>query len=99
VTPLVIAILLAAGLLALLPTRRLATRTDDRWIVAGWYVALWATLVALALIPSLRRFAIPVALVLAIGPWLTLRAGIERLLGRPPRDVRPPPRNVTPPDP
>ena len=98
VTPALIAIVLGTALLALLPTRRLAQRTEDRWIVLAYYLALWMLIAAVALVPGARRLAIPLALLLAILPWLTIRAGLDRLLGRPARVRRPPPRNVTPPD-
>jgi hypothetical protein len=97
-TPFLIAIVLGAGLLALVPTMQLARRTDDRWVLTGYFIGLWLILAALAAVPPVRRFAIPLAIILAIAPWLTLRAGIDRLLGRRPRERRRPPRNVTPPD-
>ena len=94
--PLVITILLGTGLLALLPTRRLSQRSSEGWLVALYYLALWALLLLVIAVPPLRRLAIPVLLLLAIAPWLSLPEGIEsvrrRLAGR-----RPPPRNVTPP--
>jgi hypothetical protein len=97
-TPFLIAVVLGAGLLALLPTMQLARRTSDRSVLTGYLVALWLTLAVVAAAPGLRRFAIPLAIILAIAPWLTLRAGLERLLRRRARPRRPPPRNVTPPD-
>lgn len=97
-TPILIAIVLGTGLLALLPTLRLARRTADGWMLAVYFATLWLTFAAVAGVPGLRRITIPLAIVLAIAPWLTIRAGIDRLLGRPPSERRPPPRNVTPPD-
>lgn len=104
-TPTLIALVLGTGLLALLPVRRLAERTPDRLLVTLYFVTLWIVLAAAIALPSMRRLAIPLALLLAIAPWVTLRDGIDRLLGRPrrerrgpPRNVTPPPRNVTPPD-
>jgi hypothetical protein len=90
-------ILFAAALVALLPTRRLAERTGDRGILVAYYVAMWLLIAGVVLVPGVRRIGIPIALVLAIAPWVTLRDGVDRLLGRPPREVRRPPRNVTPP--
>jgi hypothetical protein len=98
VTPALIAIILATGLLALLPTSRLAQRSAGPWLVATWYLATWVLLVALFLAPGLARVAIPLLVVLVVGPWIDVRAGIDRLLGRPARVRRPPPRNVTPPE-
>jgi len=98
VTPALIAIVLGTGLLALIPTRRLAQGSAGSWLIATYYLAVWLLLIAAVMAPGVRRLALPVLLVLAIAPWLTLRAGLERLLRRPPRERRPPPRNVTPPD-
>jgi hypothetical protein len=98
VTPALIAVLLATGLLALLPTWRLAQRSTGPWLVATWYLATWVLLVGLFLAPGLARLTIPLLLVLAAAPWIDVRAGVDRLLGRPPRVRRPPPRNVTPPE-
>jgi hypothetical protein len=97
VTPTVIALVLGTGLLALLPVRRLAERTPDRLAVTLYFVTLWIVLAAAIALPPTRRLAIPLALVLAIAPWVTLREGIDRLLGRRLGERRPPPRNVTPP--
>jgi hypothetical protein len=96
--PVLIAVVLLTGLLALLPTMRLARRTTDRAVLTLYLVALWVTLAVVAGVPGARRFAAPLAIALAIAPWITLRSGIDRLLGRSSRDRRPPPRNVTPPD-
>jgi hypothetical protein len=98
VTPALIAIVLATGLLALVPTWRLAKRSTSLGVVASWYVATWVLLAGLVVVPGLARIAIPLLVVLAIAPWIDVRAGIDRLLGRPARVRRPPPRNVTPPD-
>ena len=97
-TPLLITIVLGTGLLALLPTRRLAERTRDPWALGGYFVVLWLTLAVVLAVPALRRLAIPLAVVLAVAPFLTLRAGIDRVLGRRSAPVRPRPRNVTPRD-
>ena len=97
-TPLLIAIVLVTGLLALVPTWRLAQRSASRWLVTGWYLATWALLVGLVLVPPLRRIAVPLLVVLAVAPWIDVRGAIDRLLGRPRRLRRPPPRNVTPPE-
>jgi hypothetical protein len=96
VTPALIAMVLGTGLLALIPVTRLARRDVDRWVVAIYYVALWLLLLAAALVPGVRRLAIPALLVLAVVPWLSVPAAVARLLGRGGR--RQPPRNVTPPE-
>jgi hypothetical protein len=96
VTPALVALVLGTGLLALIPTRRLARTTTDRWVIAAYYVVVWLLLVGAVLAPGLRRLAVPLLLVLAIAPWLSLRGAWDRLVGR--RGSRPPPRNVTPPD-
>ena len=97
-TPILIAIVLGTGLLALLPTRRLAERTRDLWLVGGYFVVLWVTLAVIVAVPTLRRLAIPLAVALSVAPFVTLRGSINRLLGRRSAATAPPPRNVTPPD-
>jgi hypothetical protein len=98
----VLAIVLAA--LVLIPTRRL--------YLAGWRgPALWAYFVIVVglglLIAELRapaRFLVPILVVAYLAPFVTARAGIDRLLGRggPGGSVGggrgDEPRNVTPPD-
>ncbi len=97
-TPALIALVLATGLLALVPTRRLAQRSASLGLVTGWYLSTFALLAGLELVPPLARVAIPLLLVLVVAPWIDVRAGIDRLLGRPAKVRRPPPRNVTPPE-
>jgi hypothetical protein len=98
VTPALIVLVLVTGLLALVPVWRLAKRSTSVGLITGWYLATWAVLAGLVVAPALARIAIPVLVVLVVAPWIDVRAGIDRLLGRPTRTRRPPPRNVTPPD-
>ena len=97
--PLVIAVLLGTGLVALLPTRRLAERAHSSWIVLIYLPGVLA--------PAARgrrraRSAAPGHS--AHDPpgdrFRSSRSGPASTgcFGRPPRDVPPPPRNVTPPD-
>ncbi len=95
-TPELIAVVLGTGLLALVPARRVAERPAAGWTVAAWWVALWLTLIAVIAAPPLRRLAIPLAVVLVVGPWLAIPAPLARLLGGCRRPA--PPRNVTPPE-
>jgi hypothetical protein len=98
VTPALIALVLATGLLALVPTWRLARRSSSLGLVTGWYLVTWALLAGLVVAPGLARIAIPLLVVLVVAPWMDVRAAIGRLLGRPARVRRPAPRNVTPPE-
>ena len=98
VTPALVGLVLAAGLLALVPVRRLAQRSGSLGLVSGWYLATWALLVGPVLVPPLARIAIPLLVVLVVAPWIDVRAGVDRLLGRRGKARRPPPRNVTPPE-
>jgi hypothetical protein len=94
-SPALLAIVLLTGLLALVPTRRVQLAGWSQTAVAVYFVALWAGSVAIAWAPGTARFLVPIVLVVYLAPFVTLRAGVDRLLGRP----RPPaPRNVTPPD-
>ena len=89
-----LAVLLA--ILAFIPTRRLAARGASGMMVAGYFLSLWLLSLAIVAVPGRSRLLVPVVVILAIVPFVTLRAGLDRLLGRPVREVRPPPRNVTP---
>ncbi len=93
---LLVAILLAA--IAVIPTRRLAIRGASNLVIAAYFVALWVSALAIVGAPGRSRLLVPVIVVLAIVPFVTLREGLDRLLGRAPREVESPPRNVTPPD-
>jgi len=98
VPPVLVAAILVIAFLALIPTRHLFQRGASSGLVAGYFLALWLLgLVALAT-PGRARLFVPVILVLAIVPYLHIREGIDRLLGRPPRPRRPPIKNVTPPE-
>jgi hypothetical protein len=93
--PALLAIVLATGLLALVPTRRVFLAGWSQAAVAAYFLALWVGSAAIALAPGGARFLVPIVLVAYLAPFVTLRAGVDRLLGRP----RPPaPRNVTPQD-
>ncbi len=89
-----LAVLLA--ILAFIPARRLAVRGASGVTVAGYFLCLWLLSLAIVAVPGRSRLLVPVVVILAIVPFVTLRAGLDRLLGRPVREVRPPPRNVTP---
>jgi hypothetical protein len=93
---LLVAILLAV--IAVIPTRRLAIRGASNLVIAAYFAALWLSALAIVAAPGRSRILVPVVVVLAIVPFVTLRDGLDRLMGRPPREVSPPPRNVTPPD-
>lgn len=90
----VLAALLA--LLAVVPTRRLAVRGASNVTVAGYFLVLWLLSLAIVAVPGRSRLLVPVVVILSIVPFVTFRDGLDRLLGRPVREVRPPPRNVTP---
>lgn len=89
-----LAVLLA--ILAFIPARRLAARGASGMMVAGYFLGLWLLTLAIVAVPGRSRLLVPVVVILAIVPFVTFRAGLDRLFGRPPREVRPPPRNVTP---
>jgi hypothetical protein len=93
------ALALLLAILAFIPARRLAVRGASGVTVAGYFLALWLLSLAIVALPGRSRLLVPVVVILAIVPFVTLRAGLDRLLGRPVREVRPPPRNVTPTDP
>lgn len=96
--PALVAAILVLALLALIPTRRLFQRGASASFVAGYFFALWLIGLVIVATQGRARILVPVMIVLAVVPYLHLREGIDRVLGRPPRPTRPPIKNVTPPD-
>jgi hypothetical protein len=93
---------LAVALLVLVPTRRLQLAGWRRDVLTGYFAAVWLLGVVVAIVPVPARFLVPILLVAYLAPFITVRAGIDRLLGgrrRSPTGAasRPPMKNVTPP--
>ncbi len=90
---------LVLALLALLPTRRLhLAGWPTSWLTA-YYVGLLVLALLVAELRGPTRFLVPILFVVYIAPFVTVRDGLTKLLGRPPASgTRPPPRDVTPPD-
>lgn len=102
------------ALLVLIPTRRLQLAGWRRESLTTYFLAVWLLGAVVAAIPGPARFLVPFLIVAYLAPFVTLRDGLDRLMGRPPRSggsaggrVEPPdgapdePRpmkNVTPPD-
>jgi hypothetical protein len=102
-SPVILAIGLVIAGLVLIPTRRLQLGGWSRDALTTYFVVVWLLGVTVALIPAPTRFLLPVLLIAYLAPFVTLRAGLARLLGRPVRRPpaepdRPPIKNVTPPD-
>jgi hypothetical protein len=96
--PAILAIVLVLGLLALIPTRRLARLGWSTNTIGGYFLVLWVLGCIAALAPGGGRLLVPVVLIVWIAPFVTWREGLDRLRGRPRDDPGRPPRNVTPPD-
>jgi hypothetical protein len=93
--PFVIAIVLIAGLVALVPGRRLHLAGASIEVIATWVAASWLVGIVVFLAPGLARVTIPLLIVLVLIPF-----ALPGLLGRlfPRRGPsRPPMKNVTPP--
>jgi hypothetical protein len=86
-----LALVLVIGLLALVPTRRLHRFGWSAGTVGVYFVALWI-LGVVAASGGPGRILVPVLLVAWLAPFVTVRDGLDRLLGR--RSAAP--RNVTP---
>jgi hypothetical protein len=95
--PAFLALVLVTGFLALVPARRLYLGGQPTAIVAIYFLAVW--LLGIAAVEARGRFFVPLVLILYIVPFITWRAGLERLFGRSTDRVSArTPRNVTPPD-
>ena len=111
-SPTTLLLVLLVALLVLLPTRRLQLAGWKRENLTLYFLVVWALGALVAAVPAPARFLIPILLVAYLAPFVTLRDGINRLLGRPPSsgdsvggsgtdgqlDGRPPIKDVTPPE-
>jgi len=102
-SPLTIALVGLVALLVLIPTRRLQLAGFRREWLTTYFLSLWLLGALVAAMPAPARFLVPILLVAYLAPFLTLRDGLDRLLGRPRRGGgavarRPPVKDVTPPE-
>ncbi len=109
-SPTAIALAGLVALLVLIPTRRLQLAGWRRESLTTYFLAVWLLGAAVAALPSPARFLIPLLLVAYLAPFVTVRDGLNRLLGRPGGggtggggdgerlDERPPVKDVTPPE-
>lgn len=94
------------ALLVLIPTRRLMLAGWSREALAAYFLGVWLLGAAVAFVRGPATFLVPILLVAYLAPFVTLRDGIDRLLGRPrspsgPIDGPPeaqPMKDVTPPE-
>lgn len=92
---------LVVGLVVLVPTRRLQLAGWGRDALMAYFIAVWLLGVVVAMVPVPARFLVPILLVAYLAPFITVRDGIDRLLGGRRRNWtrepgRPPMKNVTP---
>ncbi len=100
-SPTTIALVGLVALLVLIPTRRLQLAGWRRQSLTTYFLAVWLLGVLVAAVPSPARFLVPLLIVAYLAPFVTLRDGLGRLLGRPRGDStadRTPMKDVTPPD-
>jgi hypothetical protein len=96
--PGILAVLLVTALLALIPARRLYLAGHPAIVIGAYFAVLWVLGALIAFGPGRSRLFVPLILVLYLVPFITWRAGFDRLLGRVQRSDRAgAPRNVTPP--
>ena len=106
-----ITLVLAAivAVVVLIPTRRLQLAGWGRDSLVTYFLSVWLLGVAVAVEPAPARFLVPILLVAYLAPFITVRAGIDRLFGsrtpghprgpgHPPTPDRRPMKNVTPRD-
>jgi hypothetical protein len=87
------------ALLALIPARRLYLAGQPTIMIGAYFAVLWLLGSLIAFGPGRSRLFVPLILILYLVPFITWRAGFERLFGRGQRSHRAnPARNVTPPD-
>ncbi len=95
-----VALIVAIGLLVLIPTRRLFIAGWSGRALGAYFVGVVALGVIVAELRAPARFLIPLLVIAYIAPFVTAREGVRRLFGRPPRAtaprVRPSPRPSLP---
>jgi hypothetical protein len=98
-------IAIAMAVLALPPTRRLYLAGLRGWPLGAYFLLVVGLGVLVAELRVAARFLVPILVIAYLAPFVTARAGIDRLLGRgpgpgagTPRDPARPMKNVTPPD-
>ena len=84
-----VALVVAIGLLVLIPTRRLFISGWSARALAIYFFGLVALGLLVAELRAPARFLIPLLVVAYIAPFVTARDGIRRLFGRPRTDARP----------
>ena len=77
-----IGIALLLGLLVAIPTRRLAIAGVDRVTLSMYYAFLWIVSLLAIELRGGGRLLVPILLVAYLAPFVTWRAGIERLRAR-----------------
>jgi hypothetical protein len=82
-SPTTLALVGLVALLVLIPTRRLQLAGWRRESLTTYYLAVWLLGAVVAAMPAPARFLIPLLLVAYLAPFVTLRDGLDRLLGRP----------------
>ena len=105
VSPVTLVIAVVVGLVVLIPTRRLQLAGWNRDGLWTYFASVWLLGVVVAVLPAPARLLVPILLVAYLAPFLSVRAGLERLFGRPgppppvePEPEKPPIKNVTPPE-
>ena len=93
--PYLIAVVLIAGFVALIPARRLHLAGAPTDVIATWLGGVWLLAILTFLAPGLARITIPVVVALVIVPFVWPGV-LARLFARW-RPTRPPMKNVTPP--
>ena len=103
-----VAVLVLAAVVLAVPVRRLVLSGFSGWTIAGYVALMLALAAGVTEARPLSRYLLPVLGLAYLAPFLTVRGGLDRLLGR---DRRPivrvtpvetraiaPPRDVTPRD-
>ena len=87
-TPLTLVLLLAAGILALIPVYRLHVAGWPRPWLTGTWVAFTAAFLLVLAFPAPARFLVPILVIAFIAPFVVAPERLTRILrGREPRGV------------
>jgi hypothetical protein len=104
VSPITLLIAVVVALVVMIPARRLQLAGWSRDSVITYFGVVWLLGVVVAVVPAPTRFLVPMLLVAYLAPFITIRAGIDRLFrgqqpSAPVEPERPQMKNVTPPEP
>jgi hypothetical protein len=93
-----VTLVVVLAILVAIPTRRLYLAGWRGWPLLTYFAFVFLLAILVAEVRGPARFLVPILVVAYLGPFVTARDGVARLLGRGPDHPDRPMKDVTPPD-